>query len=102
MFAFIYPRGARAFAVICAALALALAAASSAHAAQPATVRLDYLHSGNALAESYAIERVVIEPLPWPGDMTRTVDDSNRGVNMVEVVDAKTGDLLYSRGFNIR
>lgn len=99
MFAFIYPRGARAFAVICAALALA-AAASSAHAAQPATVRLDYLHSGNALAESYAIERVVIEPLPWPGDMTRTVDDSNRGVNMVEVVDAKTGDLLYSRGFN--
>jgi hypothetical protein len=69
-------------------------------AAQPATIRVDYLHSGNAKEEHYAMERVVVEPLPWPGDMTRTVDDSNRGVNKVEVVDAKTGALLYSRGFS--
>ncbi|AXA92620.1 IgA Peptidase M64 [Massilia sp. YMA4] len=69
-------------------------------AAQPATVRVDYLHSGNALAESYALERVVIEPLPWPGDMSRTIDDTDRGINKVEVVDARTGQLLYSRGFS--
>ncbi|AVR95206.1 IgA Peptidase M64 [Pseudoduganella armeniaca] len=74
--------------------------ATGALAAQPATVRVDYLHSGNALVESYALERVVIEPLPWPGDMTRTVDDTDRGINKVEVVDAKTGQLLYSRGFS--
>ncbi len=78
---------------------LALLSAIAA-AAQPATVRVDYLHSGNALAENYAMDRVVIEPLPWPGDMTRTVDDTDRGVNKVEVVDAKTGKLLYSRGFS--
>jgi hypothetical protein len=81
-------------------LALAVTAPALAAAAQPATVRLDYLHSGNALNEQYAMERVVIEPLPWPGDMSRTIDDTNRGNNMVEVVDAKTGDLLYSRGFS--
>jgi len=69
-------------------------------ASQPATVRLDYLHSGNAKTEHYAMERVVIEPLPWPGNMNRTIDDTNRGNNKVEVVDAKTGQLLYSRGFS--
>jgi len=71
-----------------------------AHAAQPATVRLDYAHSGNALNESYAIERVVIEPLPWPGKLSRNMDDTNRGNNRLEVVDARTGELLYSRGFS--
>ena len=82
-------------------LAAVLALVSSASfAAQPATVRLDYTHSGNALSDSYAIERVLIEPLPWPGDMARNLDDTNRGQNRVEVVDAKTGDLLYSRGFS--
>ena len=79
---------------------LALCAAASACAAQPATVRIDYIHSGNALSEHYAMDRVLIEPLPWTGDLTRTVDDTERGVNMVEVLDAKTGRLLYSRGFS--
>jgi hypothetical protein len=78
---------------VCAVPALALAA-------QPATVRVDYIHSGNALSEHYAIERVLIEPLPWPGDVRRNLDDTNRGQNKVEVVDAKTGDLIYSRGFS--
>lgn len=82
------------------ATAFFAAIAASASAAQPATVRVDYLHSGNALAETYALERVVIEPLPWPGAMDRTIDDTDRGINRVEVVDAKTGQLLYSRGFS--
>lgn len=81
---------------------LALCASASALAAQPATMRVDYLHSGNALDEHYALERVVVEPLPWPGNLRQTIDTTNRGNNMVEVVDAKTGKLLYSRGFSIR
>ncbi|QPI53077.1 peptidase M64 [Massilia antarctica] len=75
-------------------------AASQAHAEPPATVRVDYQHSGNALSDQYALERVMIEPLPWPGDLSQNLDTTNRGQNMVEVVDAKTGDLLYSRGFS--
>lgn len=82
------------------ALALSSSLASTVSAAQPATVRLDYIHSGNALSEQYAIERVLIEPLPWPGDMRQRFDDTNRGNNRVEVADAKTGELLYSRDFS--
>lgn len=78
----------------------ALAAEDVPPRTQPATVRVDYIHSGNALSEQYAMDRVLIEPLPWPGDMTRTLDDTDRGINRVEVVDARTGRLLYSRGFS--
>jgi hypothetical protein len=78
----------------------AIACSASAHAQQAATVRLDYTHSGNALSEQYAIERVLIEPLPWPGDLSQAFDNTNRGNNRLEVADAKTGDLLYSRDFS--
>jgi len=81
-------------------LAAWLLTSGLAHAAQPATVRVDYTHSGNALGEAYALEQVVIEPLPWPGDTARSLDNTNRGQNRVEVADAKTGDLIYSRDFS--
>ncbi len=64
------------------------------------TLRIDYVHSGNALAESYALERIVIEPLAWSGNPARPVDDTNRGMNLFEVVDPATGSVLYSRGFS--
>jgi hypothetical protein len=82
------------FAIACSA------GAGAADLQQPATVRVDYTHSGNALSEQYAIERVLIEPLPWPGDLSQPFDDTNRGNNRLEVADAKTGDLLYSRDFS--
>jgi hypothetical protein len=75
-------------------------AAGAAFAQAPATIRVDYHHSGNALSEHYALEQVVVEPLPWPGNLAQNFDNTDRGINRVEVVDAKTGDLLYSRGFS--
>ncbi|HEU4853299.1 MAG TPA: M64 family metallopeptidase [Telluria sp.] len=84
--------------VLCAA-ALAMPAAAMAQA-QPGTLRVDYVHSGNADAEHYALERVLVEPLPWAGSLSQAIDTTDRGVNKVEVVDAKTGKLLYSRGFS--
>ncbi len=81
-------------------LAASLIAPVFAQSAPPATVRVDYTHSGNALSDQYALERVVIEPLPWPGHLSRNLDNTDRGQNRVEVVDAKTGDLIYSRGFS--
>jgi hypothetical protein len=80
--------------------AASLLVAGLAQAAQPATIRVDYSHSGNALADAYALEQVLVEPLPWPGDLTRNMDDTNRGQNRFEVADAKTGDLLYARDFS--
>src|SRR6185295_3775129 len=35
-------------------------------AAAPATFRLDYFHTGDAHEERFSLDRVVVEPLPWP------------------------------------
>jgi len=69
------------------------------HAVQPPTMRLDYYHTGNATTETFSFERVVIEPLPWPGNMSKTIDETNLGNYFFEVRDAAGGKLLYSRGF---
>ena len=79
-------------------LILALCAFASA-AAPVQTLRVDIRHSGDAKAEHYALDRVVVEPLPWPGNSARTIDDTNRGAQKFEVVDAASGKLLYSRGY---
>ena len=72
---------------------------SLAYSAAPATMRLDYYHTGNATAEMFGFDRVVIEPLPWPGDLAKTIDDSNLGNYFFEVRDQASSRLLYSRGF---
>ena len=68
-------------------------------AAAPRTMRLDYYHSGDASREFFSIDRVVIEPLPWPGNFARSIDDTNLGKYFFEVRDAKTKRVIYSRGF---
>ena len=83
-----------------AATAALLLALSPAFAAPPATLRVDIQHGGDARTEHFALERVLVEALPWPGNPARPVDDTNRGVNQVRVLDAETGALLYSRGYS--
>lgn len=63
------------------------------------TMRLDYYHSGDASQEIFSVDRVVIEPLPWPGHPSQALDTSNLGKYFFEVRDAKTKQLLFSRGF---
>jgi len=63
------------------------------------TMRLDYYHTGDASSEVFSVDRVVIERLPWPGDLKQAIDSSNLGKYLFEVRDAKTKELLYSRGF---
>jgi hypothetical protein len=63
------------------------------------TMRLDYYHSGNASNEIFSLDRVSIEPLPWPGDLSKAIDTSNLGKYFFEVRDQKTKKVLYSRGF---
>ena len=74
-------------------------AAASPHAATPRTFRVDYLHAGTATSELFALERLVLEPLPFPGRPDRAVDDTNLGRYLFEVRDRATNRLLYSRGF---
>ena len=68
-------------------------------AAPPRTLRVDYGHTGDAASEHFGVDRVVLEPLPWPGDLAKTIDTSNLGKYCFEVADKATGKLLYSRGF---
>ncbi len=81
------------------AVAGILLAAPAAWAA-PGTLRVDFLHSGDATVERFRLDRVVVEPLPWPGNPARAIDTSNLGQYFFEVSDAATGRVLYSRGFS--
>ncbi len=67
--------------------------------AAPQTMRIDYFHTGDAKQEIFSFDRAVIEPLPWPGDPTKSLDDTNLGKYFFEVRDQKTQRALYSRGF---
>src|SRR5258705_11547097 len=68
--------------------------------AQPGTMRLDYFHTGNLTQEIFSVDRIVLEPLPWPGDPAKLVDETNLGMYLFEVHDQANGRLLYSRGFS--
>ena len=67
--------------------------------AAPNTMRVDYYHTGNSKQEMFSVDHIQIEPLPWPGNMSKTVDDTNLGKYFFEVRDEKTRRVLYSRGF---
>ncbi len=66
---------------------------------QNRTLRVDYFHTGNATTEMFALDRVTFEPLPWPGNPRRPLDDTNLGLYFFEVVDRETNRAIYSRGF---
>ncbi|HEX8721950.1 MAG TPA: IgA Peptidase M64 [Pyrinomonadaceae bacterium] len=66
----------------------------------PRTMRLDFYHTGDASGEVFSLDRVVVEPLPWPGNPRRAVDDTNLGKYLFEVRDGATGRVLFSRGFS--
>ena len=80
------------------ALSGLLSFAATGVAATP-TMRLDYYHTGDASQEVFSVDRIVIEPLPWPGNPSQAIDSSNLGKYFFEVRDAKTKQVLYSRGF---
>src|SRR5438874_9580829 len=67
---------------------------------QAETMRVDYYHTGNSKEERFSVDRVVIEPLPWPGNPSKPIDDTNRGKYFFEVVDSGSGRVLYARGFS--
>ena len=65
----------------------------------PRTLRVDYYHTGTATTEVFSLDRIVVEPTPWPGNPARAVDDTNLGKYLFEVVDRASNRVVYSRGF---
>ncbi len=70
-----------------------------AHAQTTRTLRLDFYHTGTATTEVFSVDRLVIEPTPWPGNPQRPLDDTNFGKYLFEVIDRASNRVLYSRGF---
>ncbi len=68
--------------------------------AAPRTLRVDYYHAGNAHEEWFSEDRLVLEPLEWPGNLTKSVDQSQLGNYLFEVREHGTGKVIYSRAFN--
>jgi len=66
----------------------------------PRTMRVDYYHTGNSKDEWFSLDRVVVEPLAWPGNPAKGIDDSQLGNYLFEVREKDSGKLVYSRGFN--
>jgi hypothetical protein len=74
--------------------------AGNAGAEAPATMRVDYFHGGNSETEMFSLDQVVIEPLPWPGNMAQPIDNTHRGKYLFEIVDPESGDIAWSRSFS--
>jgi hypothetical protein len=68
-------------------------------AAAVLTMRVDYYHTGNEKQEHFSLDRVVVEPLAWPGDPQKSIDTTMRGKYFFEVIDEATNKTVYSRGF---
>jgi hypothetical protein len=83
--------------VLSALVLVAAGAAAADPAAVPRTVRVDYVHSGTAAEERFALAGVALEG-PWPGRLDRPLDDTGFGKYRFEVRD-EAGRVLFSRGF---
>jgi hypothetical protein len=80
---------------LCTLLVAAIASAES-----PPTMRIDYFHSGNVDNEMFSLDRVVIEPLPFSGNLRQPIDSTLRGKYAFEIVDPDTADVAWSRSFS--
>ena len=80
-------------------LTLALLTACAANAtATPGTMRVDFFHSGNHMTELFSLDQLVIEALPWPGNIDQPIDRTLRGKYLFQIIsNGKTG---WSRSFS--
>jgi len=72
----------------------------TAFAASPQTMRIDFYHTGNSETEIFSLDRVVLEPLQFPGNLHQPIDKTLRGKYSFEIVDPQSGDIAWSRSFS--
>jgi hypothetical protein len=63
------------------------------------TMRVDLVHVGNASEELFTLDRVYEQGI-WAGSRTHLLDTIGTGAYLAKLLDAATGTLLYSRGFD--
>ncbi len=63
------------------------------------TMRIDFFQTGNADHTIISIDQIKEEPI-WAGSVTNLVDNLDLGEHLVEVFDHKSGERIFSKGFN--
>jgi hypothetical protein len=71
-----------------------------AFAENPNTLRVDFYHSGNSDSEMFSLDRVILEPLQFSGNLAQSIDQTLRGKYVFEIVNAETGSIAWSRSFS--
>ena len=79
---------------------ISLFAAHNSFAANPQTMRVDFYHTGNSDTEIFSLDRVVLEPLPFSGNLGQPIDKTLRGKYSFEIVEPDTGNVAWSRSFS--
>jgi hypothetical protein len=64
-----------------------------------ATMRIDYYHTGNATDEIITLDQIYREG-DWAGSPHSLLDPIDQGRYRISVTDEKTGNLIYSRGYD--
>ena len=62
------------------------------------TLRMDYFHCGDYNSEQFFFDELLEEPY-WGGSKTQLIDNTFYGNYYVNIYDAITRELIYSRGF---
>ena len=81
-------------------LGFLLCASCNVFAKTPQTMRLDFFHSGNNSFEMFSLDEIVIEALPWTGNMRQPIDKTLRGKYLFEISDDESGEISWSRSFS--
>ena len=81
-------------------LTLAVLLSPTTNADNPRTLRVDYYHTGDVATEFFSLHRVVLEPLPFPGNLRQPIDRTLRGKYAFEIVDPESGEVSWSRSFS--
>ena len=66
----------------------------------PRTLRVDYYHTGDVNAELFSLDRVVVEPTEFSGNLNQPVDNTLRGKYAFEIIDPESGGIAWSRSFS--
>lgn len=86
--------------MLCRALLISLLFSPVVLAANPQTLRVDYYHSGNATTEMFSLDRLVLEPQTFSGNLAQPEDTTLRGKYVFEIVDPESGSIAWSRSFS--
>lgn len=63
------------------------------------TLRIDYIHTGDADSDNYFLDEVKIEPY-WGGSFINLIDTFYYGKYFFKLFDQESDSLLYSRGYS--